>query len=121
MLKFLKAKVGSGFRKRARNGDRLGLLSPCRECQRLISSESATCLHCRVIAPVLQHETTLCASCHIEVRSDSFRCPQCGASSRPNLRIRNETPVRSLGHEAQGEPATAFPKIRSNYRSARRF
>ena len=121
MLKFLKPKVESGFRKRAGNGDGPGLVSPCRECQRLISSEAVTCPHCRIIAPVLQHATTLCGSCHFEVQSDSVRCPQCGVSSSPDLEIRNETPVRLLGHEAQGEPATALPQVRSNHRSTHRF
>src|SRR5215813_5436245 len=121
MLGFLKAKVESGFRKRAGDGHGPGLVSPCRECQRLISSEAVMCPHCRVIAPILQHATTLCGGCHFEIQSDSVRCPQCGVSSSPDREIRNETPVRLLGHEAQGKPATALPEILSNYRSARRF
>src|SRR5215469_147571 len=118
MLEFFKAKVESGFLKRGRDGDGQGILSPCRECQRLISSEAMTCPHWRVIAPVVQHATTLCASCQFQVRSDSVRCPKCGVSSSSNLKIRNETPVRSLRHEAQGEPAAALPERQGHHRPA---
>src|SRR5262245_38885535 len=120
MLEFLKAKVESG-RKRAGDGDGPWLVSPCRECQRLISSEAVTCPHCRVIAPIWQYATTLCGSCHFEVQSVPLRCPQCGVSASPDLEIRNETPAPLLGREAQDEPATALPEVRSNHRSARRF
>src|SRR5215472_871671 len=100
MLEFLKAKVESSFRKRAGEGDGPGLVSPCRECQRLISSKAVMCPHCRALGPILQYATTLCGSCHCEVQSGSLRCPQCGLSSSPDLEIRNEAPARLLGHEA---------------------
>jgi hypothetical protein len=76
MLEFLKAKVESGFRKRARDRDGQGLLSPCRECQRLISSEAVTCPHCRVIAPVLQHAVLADDICAHQVRAQTIYAHQ---------------------------------------------